>query len=261
MVSKNQNKKNNLYDGGRKMAITAFDNKMNIRMFVETMGDRFKSFLASKMTPEEKLNKIIEAMEKDVQEKRVLARQIGAQMRAIADPDTVTAEPLEAMIAARKKRIVFGAGIMDNPKKKAQFGQVQQEIKSLDARIKSQQGTYDTLVESHALAKASYHEAFNALETIRLNGPAMIKAIQAQKNAVEMRDKAAGQKKIDTSFLGELEAELNNSRAELREDKAIDDDLDAMNESSIDDALAKMDAESVDDSLMAEFRAAAAAKK
>lgn len=239
------------------MEIKSLNNKIDIGMFISGMFDRFKGFLAAQMTAEEKLAKITEVMEKDVQGKRVLARQIGGQMRAIADPDTKDLEPLEALKVRREKLVALGGKIINDPEKKAQLGQLQQEIRAIDAQIGSQQSTYDTLKESYDLAKKTYEESLNALETVKRNGPAMIKAIQAHKQALEMKDKAADQKTIDASFLNDLTDELNASKAELRTDKAIDDDLDAMNSSSIDAELAKMDASTVDEALMAEFKAVA----
>jgi hypothetical protein len=47
----------------------------------------------------------------------------------------------------------------------------------------------------------------------------MIKAIEAQKAALEQRNKITDQKKIDTGFLNELANELNASKAELRSDR------------------------------------------
>jgi predicted Zn-dependent protease len=238
--------------------IKAMDSKINIGMFLNSMAGRFKNFLAAQLTAEEKLARIIEEVGKDVQEKRVLARQIGGQMRAISDPDTKELEPLEAMKTRRVKLVALGGKILNDPEKKAQLGQLQQEINALDAQISSQQNTYDMLAESYELAKNNYQEALNAFETIKRNGPAMIKAIKAHKAALEMRDSTSNQKKIDASFLNELTEELNNSKAELRSDKAIEADLDGMNPTSIDAELAKMDSETIDSGLMAEFQAAAA---
>lgn len=239
--------------------IKALDEKINTGMFLEGLFKRFRVFLVAQLlTDEQKLAKIIEVMEKDVQKKRVLARQIGAQMRAIADPDTQELEPLEALKARREKLVQLGGKNVNDPAKAAQLGQLQQEIKAIDAQIASQQATYDMQSESNALAKKNYQEALNALETVKRNGPAMIKAIQAHKQALADKDKAADQEKIDTSFLNDLTDELNASKAELRSDEAIDADLDATNPSSIDAELAKMDAETIDAGLMAEFQAAAA---
>lgn len=240
----------------------AMDKKINFSMFFKAMGGRLQGLLASTLTPEEKLAQIVQALEKQVQEKRVLARQIGAQMRAIADPETTQLEPLEAMQARRAKLVALGGGLVNQPDKAAQLGQISQEIKSLDVQIASQTATYETLKESYDLAKANYSEALAALDTIRLNGPAMLKAIEVNKQAVAMRDaaKSGSGDKVDTSFLKDLEGELSQSQAELRSDGDIDKDLDASSSFNVDAALAKMDAASVDSNLMAEFQAAAAPK-
>ena len=191
-----------------------------------------------------------------MQAKRKLAREIGAQMRAIADAETEALEPLEALLAQREKLVKLGGTLVGKPSKKAQLGQVTQEVKGLDARIASQQATFETLKESYDLAKANYQEAFAALETVRQNGPAILNAIRAHKEALAARDSARSQEAVDTSFLNDLQAELSGVQAELRSDSQIDDDLDAANPNSIDAALAKLDEGEVDESLMAEFRAA-----
>ena len=235
------------------------DKKINFSMFFKAMGGRLQGLLASALTPEEKLAQIIKELEKQVQEKRVLAREIGAQMRAIADPETKELEPLEAMQARRTKLVALGGQLVNQPDKAAQLGQISQEIKSLDAQIASQTATYQTLTESYNLAKGNYNEALTALETVRRNGPAMLKAIEVNKQAVAMRDaaKSGSGDKVDTSFLNELEGELSQAQAELRSDGDIDNDLDASSGFNVDVALTKMDAASVDSNLMAEFQAAA----
>lgn len=236
--------------------IKALDSKVDFGMFFKAMGGRLKGLLASTLSPEEKLAQIQQVLEGQVQEKRQLAREIGAQMRAIADPETKDLEPLEALQARRAKLVKLGGTIVDQPDKAAQLGQISQEIKALDAQIKSQEVTYDTLKESYDLAKGNYQQALSALETIRNNGQAMLKAIEAHKQALKMRDKAQSQDEIDTSFLGELQGELSQVQAELRTDEEIDNDLDATSAFSVDSALSKMDEASVDDDLMAEFKAA-----
>ncbi len=238
--------------------IKALDSKVNVGMFLKAMGGRLKQLLASTMTAEEKLAAIIEQLEIQVQEKRKLAREIGAQMRAIADPETQELESLEAFKVRRAKLVQLGGTLVDKPAKKAQLGQVSQEVNALDAQIVAQQGTYDTLVESYELARTNYQQALAALETVRSNGPAMLSAIKAHKQALAARDKARRQDEVDTSFLDQLQAELSGVQAEMRTDQQIDKDLDAGKDFSVDAALAKMDAATVDDSLMAEFKVAAA---
>lgn len=238
-------------------SIKSLDSKVNFKMFFEAMGGRLKQLLASTMTPEEKLAAIVKQLEVQVQEQRVLARQIGAQMRAIADSQTEALEPLEALKARRAKLVALGGTLVNQPSKKAQLGQVSQEVQALDAQIASQQATYDTLEQSYELAKGNYQKALAALETVRNNGPAMLKAIQAHKQALAMRDKAQSSEEVDTSFLNELQGELAGVQAELHADQEIDDDLDAGSSFNVDSALAKMDEAAVSDSLMAEFQAAA----
>lgn len=237
--------------------IKALDSKVNFGMFLKAMGGRLQSLLASTLTPEEKLVQIIKELEKDVQGKRVLARQIKAQMSAIADPDTKELEPLEAFQARRVKLVKLGGTMVNDPSKTAQLGQLQQEIKALDVQISSQQNIYDTLKESYDLARSNYQQALSSLDMVKSNGPAMLKAIQAQKDALEMRDRAKSQDTVDVSFMNELTAEFSMASAELRSDKEIDNDLDATSSFNVDKALAAMDAESLDSGLMAEFQAAA----
>lgn len=239
------------------MSVQSLDSKVTIGMFLKSMGGRFQKLLASTMTPEEKLAAITKEIEAQVQEKKVLARQIGAQMRAIFDPDTKALEPLEALKERRVKLVALGGKLVADPAQSAKLGALQQEITGLDAQIASQQTTYDTLAESYELAKANYNQALAALKQVRDNGPAVLKAIQAHKDAITLRDKAKGGKTVDVSFVDELYGELSATQAELRSDKEIDADLDATSGFNIDRELAKMDGQTVDDSLMAEFLAAA----
>lgn len=234
--------------------VKALDSKISLLMFLQGMGKRFQTIMARALTPEEKLAAIIAEMEKDVQEKRVLARQIGAQMRALSDPDTTDLEPLEAAKARRAKLVKLGGQNLENAER---LGQIQHEVKALDTMIASQEATYATLKESYDLASANYKTALAALDSTRSNGPAILKAIKAHQDALAMRDKAKNTDAVDASFMDDLTAELTNAQGELRSDKAIDDDLDATKSGSLDAELAKMDASNVDDSLMAEFQAAA----
>ncbi|MFA5124602.1 MAG: hypothetical protein WC473_02105 [Patescibacteria group bacterium] len=237
----------------------AMDKKVNISMFFKAMGGRLQGLLASTLSPEEKLEQIIAELENQVQGKRVLARQIGAQMRTIADPETKELEPLEALRSRRAKLVALGGSLVGQPDKASQLGQISQEIKALDDQITSQQATYDTLKESYELARTNYNEALTGLNTIRQNGPAMLKAIEAHRQAVAMRDRARAQggNKVDTSFLDELQGELTGVQAELRSDGDIDRDLDASSGFNVDAALAQMDAGDIDAGLLAEFQAAA----
>lgn len=237
---------------------TALDSKVNFKMWLDSMGSRMTKFLASSLSDEEKLAAITGEMRKDVQAKRVLARQIRAQMCAIKDPDTAALEPLEAAQMRREKLVKLGAASLDNH---AKLGQIQQEVRSVDALIASQQGTYDTLESSCKVAMDNYRMALAALESAEQNGPAMLKAIRAHKDALAMKDKAKNQKTIDASFISDLASELSAAQAELKSDDEIDHDLDGTNGSSINADLAKMDAASVSEDLMAEFRAAAGKTK
>ena len=70
------------------MAITTLDKKVNFTMFFKAMGNRLQNLLASTLSPAEKLEQIQKVLEVQVQEKRQLAREIGARMRAMSDPET-----------------------------------------------------------------------------------------------------------------------------------------------------------------------------
>lgn len=238
------------------MTIKALDTKINFKMFFQAMGGRLQSLLASTLSSEEKLEQITNVLEVQVQQKRQLAREIGAQMRAIADPETKELEALESMQARRAKLVKLGGTLVDNPDKATQLGQISQEVKALDGQIKAQEATYATLQESYDLAKNNFQQALSALETVRDNGSAMLKAIEAHKQALALRDKAKSQDEVDTSFMNELQGELSHVQAELRSDAEIDNDLDATSGFSVDSALSKMDADSVDNDLIAEFQAA-----
>lgn len=242
------------------MSIKALDSKVDLGMFLQSIGGRIQKMLASTLKPEEKLDAIQKAIAAEVQEKRVLVRQIGVQMRAIADPETPELEPLEKLQLRRQKLVVLGSKLVDDPIKTAQLGQVQHEIQGLDKEISGQQSTYDTLKESYDLAYANYKQALAALEQVRSNAPAILKAIQANKDALKLRDKVKGGKTIDTSFMDELNGELKEVQSELHSDKRLEADLDSTTGFNIDAELAKMDAETEDTALMDEFRAAAAKK-
>lgn len=233
--------------------INALDNRITLPMFLDSLKGRFQKLLAGTMTPEEKLAAIVRELTADVQEKRVLARQIRAQQLALKDPDTAALEPLEALEARREKLVKLGGQNLDKPE---MLGQIQQEIKGLDAMIASNTATYSTLEESYKLAMANYKTALTALDNARVNGPAILNAIRAHQEALKMRDAANKQNQVDASFMNDLMGELQNSQAELRSDKEIENDVDATKAGSLDAALAAMDAGTVDESLMAEFRAA-----
>lgn len=244
------------------MGIQSLDSRITVGDFVQGLRGKFQKLLASSMSAEDKLAAIIRTMTAEVQEKRVLAREIGAKMRAISDPDTATLEPLDAAKARREKLIALGAKHVDD-KDKSRLGQISQEVKAVDALIESQQATYDTLKESYDLAFGNYQTALSALESARSNGPAMIAAIRAHQQALEVRDRANAQsaQSVDVTFMNDLAQELSQNQAKLRSDKDLDQDLDATKKGSVDKELARLDAQSIDAGLMAEFEAAAGGKK
>lgn len=231
--------------------IDALNKKVSAKMFIETMAGRFKNILVGIMSDEEKMEKMIEAMAISVQEKRIFVRKINVQRNT-------NNETLANLKKQREKLIDLGGKNIDDS---TRLGQIQQEIKMIDAETASQAETCKNISESYDIAYNNYREALKALETTKRNGMAMLNAIKAHKDALAMKDATRDQKEIDTSFLNDLANELNSAKAELRSDEELDADLDSGTAFSIDAELAKMDAAEVDDALMAEFKAAAASKK
>ncbi len=248
----------------------ALDDRINFRDVFASMGNKLKNILASTMTPEEKLERILMAMARDVQEKRATARKIGTQMRAMADPETPEMEPLE-MLRAREARLVELGGSLytqmqeaetaGHPREtsniKVRMGQVAQELTGLrEGMLATQQSTYETLVSSYEIAMQSLSQVEAAYQTARANGPAMLTALRAHEEAMALRKEAqAGSGSPDMKFMDDLAAELSAAKAEMRADQAIDEDLNAMNP-TVDKMLADLDQEAVDANVMAEFEAA-----
>jgi len=256
------------------MSAKSLDKRINLTDFLSSMRDRFQQILASTLTDEEKLDRILAAMENDVLKKRILARKIGAQMRALKDPETAQMESLEALETRRETLVRLGGKILSEKefaekagktheaiKLQAQLVQVSDEVKGLDeGLLGSQRATYEMLSESYAIAFENLKQSEAAWKAARDSAPAMLKAIEAHRQALEMRDEArtVSQKKADTRFLKDLKVELGAARAELRSDKAIEADLDATKEPDVNDLLVQYDmVAKVDSAIMAEFSAAA----
>ncbi len=233
--------------------IKALDGKINFKMFVKTIFTRGQKILAENMTAEEKLDMIMKDMAKDVQKKRVDAREAGAEKQ-------ISTKELETLEAQRKGLVTLGASICHDPEKSAQVGQVSQKLAVIDSRISARKSLLTTQTETYDLAAKNYQDALNAYETAKSNGPAMIKAIKAQKTALERRDNASEQKTMSIDFLNDLASELENAKAELRSDIEITEDLDPSKSFNVNAELAKMDAQNVNAGYLAEFQTAAAAK-
>lgn len=62
------------------MTTAALDKRITFGMFVKNMGDKLKGIMARSISPEEKLNLILDEMSKDVQQKRITARDIRTKM-------------------------------------------------------------------------------------------------------------------------------------------------------------------------------------
>lgn len=240
------------------MSSEALNSKITLEMVVKNAFSKFKDLLAGTMSTKEKLEAVTEKMREEVQQLRVQARQIGAQMRALADPETAEKEPLEAMRERRAKLVKLAGQNLDNPE---MLGQIQVEIKALEGTLAVNEKTYAILQQNYGLSTKTYKEALANLEMLETQAPAVLAAMEAQDNALRMRDSMMTGSDTDVlGIMNQLNTELAQKSAELRTDREIDADLDASKPGSINDALADMDAKSIDAALMAEFRAAAAAE-
>jgi hypothetical protein len=233
---------------------TTLNKKMSWSGILSGFSDKFKDILADALSAEEKLAAIQAELEQDVAEKRRLAREVGAQMRALADPETKELEPLEALKARRAKLVALGGKHISDA---AKLAAIQTEVKSIDQAIAANQATYDTLEEAYGIAKGNYQASLDAYERVKSHAPAVLKAIAAHADAQKMRDKARDSKSVDISFMDDLTAELGQVKAAERADKSLDADLDATNSFSINAELEAVQADAVDTSLMAEFTRAA----
>lgn len=216
-----------------------------------------KDLFADTLSDQQKLALIQDKLEAQVAEKRTLARTVGAQMRALADPSTTDLEKLEALQTRRAKLVELGGRHLGDA---AKLAAIQDEIHGLDQLIAANQATYNTLKEAYDVAKSNYDQALKALEQVRGQGQAILAALAAHKDAQKMRDDARDTESVDVSFMDDLTAELNQVKAEARADKDLDADLDASNSFNIDTALKADESASVDAGLMAEFEAAARKK-
>jgi hypothetical protein len=234
---------------------TVLDSKVTAGMFVSNLFSKFQGILAGTMSTEDKLAAITKKKAEEVQQLRVQAREAGALMRALADPDTKELEPLEARKARKAKLIQLGGQNIGND---AKLGQIAQEVKALDAQIASDESTYAMNKETYDLAMQNYQKALADYETLKNNGPAIINSMKAYEQAVKQRDSLKNPSSTDVSgIMDQLTGELQHKQAQLRSDKAIDNDLDASHPSTIDSELAAMDAKSIDADIMAQFQAAA----
>ena len=233
---------------------TTLNEKLSWTGIINGFAGKFKDILAGALSPEEKLVAIQAELEQDVAVKRKLAREVGAQMRALADPETKDLEPLEALKARRAKLVGLGGQSLGNASKLAA---IQTEIKSLDQAIEANQVTYDMLEETYGIAKGNYQAVLDAHERVKSHAPAILKSIAAYGDAQDMRDKARDSKSVDISFMEDLANELGQVKASERADKALDDDLDATNAFSINAELEAAQSDTVESSLMAEFQKAA----
>ena len=239
------------------MSSSTLNQKLSVTDIMSGVFASAKNLFANTLSDQQKLDLIEQKLEIQVAEKRALARTVGAQMRALADPTTTDLEKLEALQARRAKLVELGGKNLNDP---AKLVAIQDEMKGLDQLIAANQATYDTLKEAYAVAKANYETSLSALEKVRGQGQAILAAIGAHKDAQKMRDDARDTTSVDVSFMDDLMGELGQVKAEARADKDLDADLDASKSYNIDAALKADESASVDSGLMAEFQAAAAKK-
>ena len=240
------------------MASTALSGSMTISMFLNSMGERITNILFGIMTGPEKIKAVQKELGGDVRQKRTLAGSIRTKMLMLKDPATATLEPLEAKRHKRAKLISLGAQYVDKPRKKAELGKITLQIRNLETLIGADEATYETLEGAYQVALASYREALAAFEYVKNHGSAILDAIEANRQAADLKEAAAEQGSVDISFMTALQSELNESSARLRSLDELEKDLDETNGFSVDAELDAMDAKVEDEALFEEFRTAKA---
>ena len=230
------------------MDTRVLDKKVTLGMFVKGIGNRLKSIMAKSLTPEEKLALIQAEMERDLNEKRVTARSLRAKMIALKDTDSSELEPIEKLEARRIKLVQRGkeATRLNN---QGDIVRIAKEIKALDSSLSSLETTYETLKDGYEIALENYKTALNAFEHVKNNGSAILFAIKAHQEALRMRSSVKSDSRVDTSFLDELQSELEKSQKELKSDREISNVTES--EESI---LEKEEREEVDQNILNEFK-------
>lgn len=142
-----------------------------------------------------------------------------------------------------------------------QIRQGAQEIKALsEGELAMYEQTYAVLSETYQVALNNLKQAEEVLRQIQVQAPGIVLAIQAHKEALNLADDAR-QATVEgsgvNSFMGDLQKQMNNARAEYRADHEVDADLDAQTPVSFADMANAYDMGGVDDDIMAEISAAA----
>lgn len=246
------------------MKTEALDKKVTFGMFVKNIQNKLKSIMAKSISAEDKLNLILVEMEKDVQEKRITARNTRSKMVALADPETAQLEPLERLRVKRQKLVELGAKVLKEKEtaqaenktevvsqKEKELAKITKEIKALTPSLNSLENTYETIKEAYELALENYKVSESAYQHAKENGSTLLFAIKAHQDALQMKDNAKNSgSTIDASFLNDLENELSKSQRELRSDKELDKEIKSPEESLLD----HIEATEVDNSILEEFK-------
>lgn len=253
------------------------------------MNSLRKKIAKALMTDEQMIAALQADTETEARRIRQETRATGAQMRALADPDTKQLEPLEAL-RARKARMLSmaagwekerqaleskaaeaeAAGNTDEAAKlhqqagalKQQIAQGALEIQALqNGELGVNENTYGTLKDAYELQMKNLAAAEQAVRVARLQAPAMLQALKANKTAKAIADKARYQSTgPDLWYVNDLQKEMETAAAERRADDQIDRDLDATQPVSVFDQHAEGDVAEAPADIMAEITAAAAAK-
>ena len=247
------------------MSIAALDRRLSFKLFVKGLGQKLQDILGKTIAPEKKLELILEEMARETYAKRKTAREIRARMMALCDPDSATLEPIEQLQARRKKLVAVGAQILkqqeastdesEKAKLSAQLGQLTQEVKAVSQSLSSMESTHSSLKESYEIALETYKVSLAAYERAKENGPALLLALKAHQDALQLRDAARKpQATGDASFLDDLTQELERSQKEVQSDHAIDEELDAL-KPRVHPLMAEADRQEADATILQEFRA------
>ena len=153
-----------------------------------------------------------------------------------------------AKLLAEKDKAVADNNADLVKQKTVQLNKLAQDVKSVTTQLNSMETTYSTLKEAYDIALENYKVSSAAYEHAKSNGSGLLFAIKAHQDALRIRDNTRKSDACDSSFLNDLESELNKSQSELRADKHIDD---AVNGDSI-----LEDVENNNDEIYDEFKKA-----
>lgn len=235
----------------------ALDKSLSFSMFIKGIATKLKNVMAKTISPEEKLALIQGEMEADMLAKKATARNIRSKMVALCDPDTDELEPIERLQAKRAQLVNLGAQTMkleESPDRSTKLKRIASEVKVLDSSLSSLQSTYDALKESYEVALGNYKTSLSAFEHVKNNGSAILFAIKAHKEALEIRGSVDESSNVSSSFMADLQSELEKTQRDLRSDKQIDGEIKS---ESIDMSVLDEHADAdIDEKIMSEFKSA-----